>query len=77
MPTHGMEEECNGGGGGGGGCPAMGPPLSCTSGIMGTEAIELLRSFYSRENPNAPVPRKKVGRVTKPVTITTTAADLS
>lgn len=41
---------------------AMGPPLNCRSGIMATEAIDMLKMFYAGENPNAPNPKDKSGR---------------
>jgi tRNA-specific adenosine deaminase 2 len=34
---------------------------------MAQEAIMMLRNFYVRENEHAPVPRKKVSRVVKPI----------
>ena len=41
---------------------AMGPPLQCRSGVMATEAIDMLKMFYAGENPNAPNPKDKSGR---------------
>ena len=37
-------------------------PLQCTAGILAENAVELLKSFYKGENPNAPVPMSKVNR---------------
>ena len=31
------------------------PPLRCTSGVLASEAVELLKSFYKGQNPNVPV----------------------
>ncbi|OEH77098.1 CMP dCMP zinc-binding protein [Cyclospora cayetanensis] len=35
------------------------PPLLCKGGILKSEAIELLRRFYARGNPNAPECKRK------------------
>lgn len=35
------------------------PQLVCKGGVFKEEAVELLRSFYSRGNPNAPVAKRK------------------
>ena len=42
---------CGGGRGGG-------APLLCEGGLYSAEAVELLRSFYVRGNPNAPKPHR-------------------
>lgn len=39
------------------------------SGIMADEAIMLLRRFYITENNHAPIPRKKLNRILKPISI--------
>ena len=39
-----------------------GAPFVVTAGVCEKEAILLLKRFYSQENPNAPVPRRKEGR---------------
>lgn len=36
------------------------PPFSVKSGIMEREAIDVLKLFYSRGNPNAPIPHRPV-----------------
>ena len=41
---------------------SMGPPLRCRSGVMATEAVNMLKMFYAGENPNAPNPKDKTGR---------------
>uniref|UniRef100_A0A2P2LAY4 tRNA-specific adenosine deaminase 2-like isoform X2 n=2 Tax=Rhizophora mucronata TaxID=61149 RepID=A0A2P2LAY4_RHIMU len=39
---------------------AQGKSFNCTGGIMASEAISLLRSFYEQGNPNAPKPHRPV-----------------
>ncbi|KAK1319988.1 hypothetical protein QJS10_CPB04g00571 [Acorus calamus] len=38
----------------------QGKNFKCTGGIMASEAISLLRSFYEQGNPNAPKPHRQV-----------------
>lgn len=40
----------------------LGKCLDCRSGIMAEEAVDVLKLFYSGENPNAPNPKDKTGR---------------
>jgi len=42
---------------------AMGDPLVCRTGIMADEAVNMLKLFYAGENPNAPNPKDKSGRM--------------
>ncbi|KAJ8396160.1 hypothetical protein AAFF_G00020270 [Aldrovandia affinis] len=37
--------------------PHTGVPFKCISGFRSEEAVELLKSFYKQENPNAPKPK--------------------
>jgi tRNA-specific adenosine deaminase 2 len=39
--------------------PSLGHRMVCVRGPFADETIELLRSFYKGENPNAPLPKKK------------------
>ncbi len=41
---------------------ALGLPLNCVSGILADKAVQLLKDFYRKENPNAPNPKKKDNR---------------
>jgi hypothetical protein len=40
---------------------------------MATEAVDILKDFYVQTNPNAPVPKPKVGRERKPDVIAAAA----
>ena len=42
--------------------PAAGGVLAVEGGVMGEEAVALLKRFYVGENPNAPEPKRKEGR---------------
>jgi len=39
--------------------PSLGPELICLCGPLAEESIDLLKSFYKGENPNAPCPKRK------------------
>jgi len=39
--------------------PSLGPELICLRGPFAEQSIDLLKSFYKGENPNAPCPKKK------------------
>ena len=39
--------------------PSLGPELICLHGPFAVESIDLLKSFYKGENPNAPCPKRK------------------
>jgi len=39
--------------------PSLGPELICLRGPFAEESIDLLKSFYKGENPNAPCPKRK------------------
>lgn len=47
--------------------PHFHQPLDTYAGLERAAAITLLREFYSKENPNAPQPRKKEGRSFPPL----------
>ncbi|XP_067098388.1 tRNA-specific adenosine deaminase 2 [Osmerus mordax] len=39
--------------------PNTGKPFKCVSGYRAEEAVEMLKTFYRQENPNAPIPKVK------------------
>ncbi|KAM9703150.1 tRNA-specific adenosine deaminase 2 [Menidia menidia] len=39
--------------------PHTGAPFKCVSGHRAEEAVEMLKTFYKQENPNAPNPKKR------------------
>ncbi|XP_061602676.1 tRNA-specific adenosine deaminase 2 [Cololabis saira] len=39
--------------------PQTGTPFKCVSGHRGDEAVEMLKTFYRQENPNAPKPKTR------------------
>jgi hypothetical protein len=41
---------------------APGRPFAIKEGLMAAEAVDILKDFYVQTNPNAPVPKPKVGR---------------
>ena len=43
--------------------PCLGNALNCTRELFADKAIGLLKDFYMGENPNAPIPKRKDGRV--------------
>lgn len=47
--------------------PHTGTPFKCVSGCRAEEAVEMLRTFYRQENPNAPNPKVKKDAATAPV----------
>lgn len=47
--------------------PHTGTPFKCVSGWRSEEAVEMLRTFYRQENPNAPNPKVKKDAAAAPV----------
>ncbi|CAJ1077666.1 tRNA-specific adenosine deaminase 2 [Xyrichtys novacula] len=41
------------------GLPQTGSPFRCVSGHRADEAVEMLKTFYKQENPNAPKPKPR------------------
>ena len=40
--------------------PSLGPSYDVIRGVMAAEAVQLLKEFYKRENPNAPEEKRKI-----------------
>ena len=44
---------------------AVGFPFAIKEGLMAVEAVDILKDFYIQTNPNAPIPKPKIGRERK------------